>query len=343
MVRVIGWDIGGANVKAARLIFEDGRAVSGRAVRRYFEIWRDKAGLATLLRDLHDELGSADAMAVTMTAELADVFGTRAEGVAYILETVRNALPGTPMYAIDLEGRPVPFDGEPEDLMVFAATNWIAEALVLADRQPDCLMVDIGSTTTDLIPIIGGRLAAKGRRDIERLASGELIYTGALRTPVAAIVSQVPVKGMICRISAEHFAISADVYLALGRIGPAEYVCATPDGRGKTPQEALDRLARVICEDSKGLAQEEVTRMAAYIAEKQVQQITEGMLQVLSRFDSGFGLPVVAVGIGAFLGALCAGRLGLEVRDPPALTGGESPPFSPSAAAAYLLGTTLGR
>ena len=83
--------------------------------------------------------------------------------------------------------------------------------------------------------------------------------------------------------------------------------------------------------------------MAAFVAEKQAQQITEGMYQVLSRFDRGFHLPVVPVGIGAFLGASCAHRLGLEVCDPPALAGGESLPFSPSAAAAYLLGTALGR
>jgi hypothetical protein len=343
MVRVIGWDIGGANVKAARLIFESGRATGGRAVRRYFEIWRDTAGLGPLLREIHRELGAADAVAVTMTAELADVFSDRAEGVAFILRTVREAIPDTPLYAIDLDGRLVPFDGQAEDFLAFAATNWIAEALVLADRRPDCLMVDIGSTTTDLVPIIGGKLVVKGRRDIERLASGELIYTGALRTPVPAIVSQVPLRGTICRVSAEYFAIAADVYLVLGRIGPGEYVCATPDGRGKTAQEALGRLARLVCEDSKGLTPEEIIRMAAYIAEKQVQQMTEGMHQVLSRFDRGFRLPVVAVGIGAFLGASCAERLGLEVCDPPALADGESPPFSPCAAAAYLLGTALGR
>ncbi|HZY31515.1 MAG TPA: hydantoinase/oxoprolinase family protein [Candidatus Methylomirabilis sp.] len=342
MVRVIGWDIGGANVKATHLAFENGRAVGGRAVRRYFEIWRNKAGLGALLRQIYEELGAADSMAVTMTAELADVFSDKAEGVAFILRAMREAIPETPLYAIDLDGRLVPFDGEAEDFLAFAATNWIAEALVLADRQPDCLMVDIGSTTTDLIPIVGGKLVAKGRRDIERLASGELIYTGALRTPVAAIVSQVPLRGTICRVSAEYFAIAADVNLVLGRIGPGEYVCATPDGRGKTAHEALGRLARVVCEDSKGLTPEEIIRVAAYIAEKQVQQITEGMYQVLSRFDRGFRLPVVAVGIGAFLGASCAQRLGLEVHDPPALADGESPPFSPCAAAAYLLGKALG-
>src|SRR3990172_1670143 len=332
MVQVIGWDIGGANVKAARLIFESGRATGGRTVRRYFEIWRDTAGLGPLLRQVHKELGAADAVAVTMTAELADVFSDRAEGVAFILRTVREAIPDTPLYAIDLDGRLVPFDGEAEDFLAFAATNWIAEALVLADRQPDCLMVDIGSTTTDLVPIVGGKLAAKGRRDIERLASGELIYTGALRTPVPAIVSQIPLRGTICRVSAEYFAIAADVYLVLCRIGPGEYVCATPDGRGRTAHEALGRLARVVCEDSKRLTPEEIIRMAAYIAEKQVH----------SRIDRGFHLPVVAVGVGAFLGTSCAQRLGLEVRDPPALADGDSPPFSPCAAAAYLLGKALG-
>src|SRR3972149_6566127 len=236
MVRVIGWDIGGANVKAARLIFESGRATGGRTVRHYFEIWKDTAGLGPLLREVHKELGAADAIAVTMTAELADVFGDRAEGVAFILRAVMEAIPDTPLYAI-----------------------------------------------------------------------------------------------------------AADVYLVLGRIGPGEYVCATPDGRGKTAHEALGRLARVVCEDSKGMTPEEIIRMAAYIAEKQVQQITEGMYQVLSRIDRGFRLPVVAVGIGAFLGASCAPRLGLGVGGPPALAGGESPPFSPSAAAAYLLGKRLGR
>src|SRR3970282_1801372 len=231
----------------------------------------------------------------------------------------------------------VPVHGRAEHFLSFAATNWIAEALVLADRQPDCLMVDIGSTTTNLIPIVGGKLVAKGRRDIERLASGELIYNGALRTPVAAIVSLVPLRGALCRLSAKYFASAADVNLVLGRIVPGEYVCATPDGRGKTAHEALGRLARVVCEDSKGMTPEEIIHMAAYIAEKQVQQITEGMYQVLSRIDRGFRLPVVAGGSGAFLGASCAQRLGLEVCDPPALAGGEFPPFSPSAAAAYLL------
>lgn len=343
MTSVIGWDIGGANVKAARLVFENGRAGTGRAVRRYFELWRDKEGLRPLMQEIEKELGSADAMAVTMTGELADVFRDKAEGVAFIIRAAREACPQTPLYAVDLEGRLVALDREGVDLLTFAAANWIAEAMVLADRVSDCLMVDIGSTTTDLIPILDGKVAAKGRRDIERMACGELIYTGVLRTPVPAIVSQIPIGGTMCRASAEYFAIAADVYLALDRLTPEEYTCSTPDGRGKGKEEALARLARVVCEDRQGLTVPQVATMAAYIAERQLQQITEGMFQVLSRIERGLRLSVVPVGIGAFLGSACAGRLGLAIHDPPALNNDGSLPLSPCAAAAYLLGKALVR
>ena len=341
MARVIGWDIGGANVKAAALAFNHGRAESGRELRHSFEIWRDRDGLGPLLQGIHKELGAADAMALTMTAELADVFRDKAEGVAFVLRSAREAFAGTPLYAIDLEGRLIPLDGDEVNLHALAATNWIAEALVLADRLPDCLMADIGSTTTDLIPILGGKLAAKGRRDIERLASGELIYTGVLRTAVPAIVSQIPMGGTYCRISTEYFAIAADVYVVLNRLDPENYTCSTPDGRGKSREEALGRLARVVCEDAEGIRAPQIEVMAAYIAEKQVQQITEGMFHVFSRIDSWLRLPVVPVGIGDFLGAACARRLDLAIHHPPPLTDSGSPSLSPCSAAAYLLGKAL--
>jgi probable H4MPT-linked C1 transfer pathway protein len=340
-VRVTGWDIGGANLKAAALEFERGGATSGRVARRPFEIWKDPGALCPMLRELHRELGPADAMAVTMTAELADVFRNKAEGVAFVLRALREAVPATPLYLVDRDGHLVRFDGELGDPVAYAATNWIAESLALAEFRPDCLLVDIGSTTTDLIPIVGGRLAARGRADSERLAWGELLYTGVLRTPVAAIASQVPIRGMLHRISAEHFAVAGDVYVALGRLVPEDYTCPTPDGRGRSPEDAMDRLARVVCEDGTTLVAHEILAMAACIAEEQAHRIIEGMLQVLSRFESGFRLPVVPAGIGAFLGAACARRLGLQVIEPPALASGESPGFSACAAAAYILGRAL--
>jgi probable H4MPT-linked C1 transfer pathway protein len=341
VIRVIGWDIGGANVKAARLLFTDGRAESGRAVRRYFELWNGKDRLRPLLQQIYRELGPADAMALTMTGELCDAFDSKAEGVACILNAVKEAAPDIPLYAIDYDGRLVRLDGREPDLLALAATNWIATGRVLASRQPNGLLIDIGSTTTDLIPIVDGKVAAQGKADIERLTRGELIYTGVLRTPVAAIVSQLPIRGAICRVSAEYFAISADVYLILGRLKPEDYTCATPDGREKSKDGALRRLARVICEDSTYLTTEALHTMATYIAEQQIQQITEGIFQVLSRIENGFRLPVVPVGIGAFLGEICTERLNLTTCDPPVLTDIGSISLSPCAAAAYLLGEAL--
>lgn len=104
MIRMIGWDIGGANVKAARILFTDGRAENGRTVRRYFELWNNSGGLHPLLREIYSDLGPADAMVVTMTGELCDAFDDRAEGVASIIDAVRETAPEIPLYAVDLEG-----------------------------------------------------------------------------------------------------------------------------------------------------------------------------------------------------------------------------------------------
>jgi probable H4MPT-linked C1 transfer pathway protein len=118
--------------------------------------------------------------------------------------------------------------GHPLD---FAASNWLAAALWIARQNPDCLYVDVGSTTTDILPIVGGQVCVSGRSDLDRLSSGELVYTGALRTNLAAMVQSIPVAGRICRVASEYFAISGDVHLVLGNINADDYTCATPDGR----------------------------------------------------------------------------------------------------------------
>ena len=115
-------------------------------------------------------------------------------------------------------------------------------------RTPDALLIDVGSTTADVVPIADGRVAATGHNDLERLLAGELVYTGVLRTNLAAIAPRVPVRGGWCPVSSEYFAISADVHLVLGHLAPEAYDCPTPDGRaghGRVRARA-DRPARVL-------------------------------------------------------------------------------------------------
>src|SRR6185436_18573422 len=181
----------------------------------------------------------------TMTAELADCFATKRAGVAFVIDAFRDAFPASELWVYGVDGQFRSAEDARRQPLQVAAANWMASATLVARTFPDALLVDVGSTTTDIIPIVAGRVVARGRTDSTRLRTGELVYTGSLRTPVCAIVRSVPVDGRRCRVAAELFAVAADVYLWLGRIEEAGYTCETPDGRGRSRAEAGARLARI--------------------------------------------------------------------------------------------------
>jgi len=196
---------------------------------------------------------------------------------------------------------------------------------------------------TALAAAATGCLNQRLETDTDRLISGELVYTGILRTPVGAIVSQVPVRGLMCRVSPELFAVTADVYLILGDLTPDDYTCETPDQRGKTRVFAYERLARTVCADATILTEEELVHIARYIHEKQTQQIVEAMMQVISRIEGGATLPVITTGSGEFLAERCARRLNLQTKSVRELFGTDSALLTPCLATAYLLAKFLGK
>jgi hypothetical protein len=330
---ILGWDIGGANVKAA-LVTEGGELLT---VERPFAIWRDRDRLAEVLGEVAGRLSVTPVMAVTLTAELADCFATKREGVAFVLEALRRACPGADARVFGADGRfrsPDEARARPLDV---AAANWVASATLVARTRPDALFVDVGSTTTDLVPIVAGRVAVEGRTDVDRLQSGHLVYTGALRTPLCAIVSWVPVRGRRCRVAAEHFAIAADVHRWLGRIEERDYTCETPDGRGRTRDECGARLARVVCADREVLGDQDITRIAEHAAGAQVRQIADGIAQVTRRLGARMPRGAVLAGQGAFLGRLAAERAGLAVCEWATDLGPGAARVAGAAAVAYLL------
>lgn len=310
-----GWDVGGVNVKLARLDVRAGRVTAARAVVRPFEVWRDPGDLARVLRECLAEagVGPGAPAGVTMTAELSDAFRSRREGVLHVLDAAEAAA-GAGVLVLDTEGRLVTLAearGRPLDV---AATNWLASAVLAAERVPDCVLVDVGSTTTDIIPLRGGRVAACGRTDAGRLLAGELVYTGVLRTNPNTFARRVPLRGGWCRVAAEWFTQTADVYVALGRLSPGAYTCPTPDGRGTGPAEARARIARLVCEDAEVQAEEETLAVAAYLAGRQAAQIADGVAQVLSA-QGAATLPLLPAGAGAFLVRDVARLMGLTVLD----------------------------
>ena len=298
---VIGLDIGGANTKAVWREGEERRVVS-----RPFEIWRDRDALAAVLRDVVAE--PVERVAMTMTAELSDAFRTKREGVAFVLDATAAAL-GEEFLTLTTSGELVPLAEARARPLEVAAANWVAGALAVGARHPDALMVDVGSTTVDVIPIAGGRVAATGRTDLDRLLAGELVYTGAERTNLAAIAPRVPVRGQLCPVASELFAISADVHLILGHI--SDYGSPTPDGRPPSVAGARERVARLVCADAEQLSEAEIDAIAAYLHGEQVRQIEDAVRRV-----GGAG-PIVPLGGGAFLAREVAERVGRPLAEMP--------------------------
>src|SRR4051794_35644310 len=334
MPATLAVDIGGANTKAARLC-----GMSLRTVSRSFEVWRDRDALAAVLREVAAEAGEAEAVAITMTAELSDAFRTKREGVAFVLAAAEEALGERPLSVLTTAGELVPMGEARARPWDVAAANWMATALAVADAYPDALLIDIGSTTADIVPIAAGRVAATAHNDLERLLAGELVYTGVLRTNLAAIAPRVPIRGEWCPVSSESFAISADVHLVLGRLAPEAYDCPTPDGRPAAVAYARERIARLVCSDIDQLDAAEIDAIAAFLAGEQLRQIDGAARRVQRQLPPQ--APVVAVGAGAFLGRDVAARLGRAVAGAPAPWGSTGAETAPAAALAALLSARL--
>jgi (4-(4-[2-(gamma-L-glutamylamino)ethyl]phenoxymethyl)furan-2-yl)methanamine synthase len=344
MVSIIGWDIGGANVKAAWLSQKGIGAAQVRVESRPFEIWREKDRLPVVLEEIYRSLtfGSPPhAQAVTMTAELSDIFKTKREGVLFVLECIRTSFPVQSIHVLGVSGD---FSSVNDALLHppdFAATNWVATVRWIAPKFPNCLLIDAGSTTTDILTILDGKPCVTGRTDLERLSSGELVFTGALRTNLAAIVQSVPVRGRMCRVASEYFAISGDIHLILGHLQPQEYTCTTPDGQPPSLESARRRLARLVCADSEMISTAEIDEMARYIYCQQIRQIREGMEEVISRSPVHRKHPVLPLGMGAFLGSAAAESIGLDIAGLEGDWGREQLAVAPCLAAAHLLAEYL--
>ena len=181
-----------------------------------------------------------------------------------------------------------------------AAANWAATGWLVAQKLKNAVVIDIGSTSTSIIPIVKGKVAALGKTDLDKLICGELVYTGSLRTNVATTVQSIPIKGGFAGVSSELFAQSGDVHTVLGHISAQDYTSETADGRGKTVPEAMARLSRVVCADTEMLTQQEIVDMATYVYGKQVEQVVAGLSKVYDRAKSlaSGQVSVVVTGLG---------------------------------------------
>jgi probable H4MPT-linked C1 transfer pathway protein len=298
MTDVLGLDVGGANLKAAHS--------RGGARLRPFALWRDPAGLAGALRDLLRDWPPYDRLAVTMTGELCDCYESKRQGVDAILDAVAAAAGSAAVRVWTTEGRFVdPATARAAPLRV-AAANWLALATWAGRHAPagPALLLDVGSTTTDVVPLLDGRPVPSGRTDPERLHSRELVYAGVRRTPLCALLGG--------EVAAELFATTLDVCLVLGLQPEAPTDTATADGRPATRAAAHARLARLHCADLETTTAAERHALAERAVARLMDRIGSAVGAIAERLPA---LPrtCVLAGSGEFLGRLVLERRGLPL------------------------------
>ncbi|MGQ9545376.1 MAG: hydantoinase/oxoprolinase family protein [Candidatus Bathycorpusculaceae bacterium] len=349
MVNVIGLDVGGANTKIAFLKVEYGIVETVKVASEYFPVWkRDKGGLPALLKRLRAEMAGPhglDAIGVTMTAELSDAYTTKREGVYHVLDSVESAFLNRKIFVLDVNVNLISLNEARAEPLRVASANWAATGWMVSKIFNNCIVIDVGSTSTSIIPVLEGKVAAEGKNDLEKLINGELVYTGALRTNIAAIVNLVHVRGEIARVSSELFATSGDVHLILGNIKEADYTVDTADGRGKSRAEAIARLARIVCADNEMLSENEIVKIANYVYHKQVEQIADALKQVYERVKTlkKQDFPIVITGLGRkFLAYEAAKVAGFEkINDLDELLGNEAALASPCVGVALMVASKL--
>ncbi|MHC1597692.1 MAG: hydantoinase/oxoprolinase family protein [Methermicoccaceae archaeon] len=289
----VGIDVGGANTKYA--------TVDGQWESFYLPLWRspDVVGVLERVRGIVGDVPCG----VVMTGELADCFSSRSEGVMGIARMCAEVFEH--VYFFSQNARFCSLDEVMAEPLSFAAANWMASASLVAQSHPDCVFVDVGSTTTDLVPIVHGEVRAP-HTDLERLRTGRLVYTGMVRTSVCSLVQKVVLDGRSTPLAREVFATTGDVHTLLGW-DAGEW--DTADGRGTSKQECMQRLARCVCADAQELGEDAIMDMARQIKDAQLAELTHALSGILDQHPLE---EVVAAGIGEPLIAEASRMLGVE-------------------------------
>ncbi|MBC7756101.1 MAG: hypothetical protein H7Z20_05525 [Bdellovibrio sp.] len=296
---IIGWDIGGAHLKAVQL---DASGTPVQVLQLPCPLWRGLNQLEIAIKNVLQtfKIEPSEALhAITMTGELVDLFDNRHVGVCEITKVAGNLLgENIWFYAADtgeIERQPnfVRQYDVHRFTSLIASANWHASASALAIHVQDALLVDIGSTTTDIITIKSGKVICSGLSDAYRLATDSLVYTGVVRTPIMALAQKLPFEDGEINVAAEYFATMADVYRLTGELTQDD--AETADGKFKTQLESARRLARMIGHDvDKSLTK--WIKLAFACKSLQMSQIKTAVLKHLKP-----NMTIIGAGAGSFL------------------------------------------
>jgi len=296
----IGWDIGGAHLKMASI---DHAGAVNFANQLATPLWKGLDSLENAMSEMHKQIPENSVThTITMTAELADIFKDRATGIKELTGFLGSHFKKEAFQLYAGNSGLIKADEANSYITDIASANWHATASFVAQNKDEGVLIDIGSTTTDIIPFSSGRLLNTAYTDHERLRNNELVYTGIIRTPVMAVVNKIFYDEQWQNIAAENFSTMADAYRLTDELNELDDMMPTADGAGKTPRDSARRLARMIgldLEDENKI--DPFKEMSRHIAESHLEIINKSLLKVLSRVDTKRINCLVGAGAGRFL------------------------------------------
>ncbi len=287
-MRVLTLDIGGANTKYA--LFLNNKFKKSRII--YNPVW--KKGVINVLRKIKKET-RPNIIAATFTAELSDVFEDKEKGVVKLVDACKKIF--KKVYFLSVDKELVESITEPRKL---AAANFVASVYYLEKKFNEGILLDMGSTTTDIVPFKRGKILYF-KTDLERLMNGQLVYIGFLRTPLNTIKNTIRFRNRDIRLAGEYFAITADLFRILGY--KLKYICETPDRKGKDRRSCLRRVARLLCSDVYEVKEEEIVNICTQIKGEIIRSISEPLKKISKNYKIN---KAYLAGIGAeFLREIC--------------------------------------
>ena len=302
MTSSIGLDIGGAHLKAC-LIKNDVILKLSKAALFKTPMWESQNALVSTLKEIEKKwvMGEDIQINIAMTAEMTDCFKDRREGVRKILSIIKNTFSCEKLKIYSTNGLKnlnITFKNYKE----IASSNWHATADTLSKIERNCFLIDIGSTTTDIIPIQRGKiLSTTSSTDFSRLQKGELVYLGVCRTSLGSIRRQLLFRSKMTNIIRENFASTADLFRLTKQLNPKYDLYPTFDGQNKTRLATRQRLARIIGLDAHDVTVEELNALAQQIKQIFVSEIIENLKKVKFQYKMSSRTPIIITGSGKFL------------------------------------------
>lgn len=310
MKTCIGWDVGGAHLKAV-LLDAECKVLAAKQV--YCPLWLSLSQLDIAITQVLTEF-NANQHVVTMTGELADIFPNRQQGVLQIAQLLSSKLQGEVSYYAG-KHQFVDVAKVAEYWVDIASMNWLASVQFVAQNVAHALFVDIGSTTTDIALINDAVPMVKGFTDAKRMQCDELVYTGVVRTPLMAVAQQIKFGNKMTHVAAEHFATAADVYTLSAELPIDSNAADTADGTDKSMASCARRIARMVGCDVADAPLNTWRNLALQFKQQQVNQIKQAMHNQLSKLKDCNDLQIIGAGAGSFLVAEIAKQLDYPYRN----------------------------